>query len=265
MKRFVLSLGSTFVLLSLLVSPALAFPVTCTNCSTEWTAIMDQITNLEELANAINQYQESMEQTRQQMALVQNNIQQYENMVQQYENMLQNTKNLPQNILGQMTGKFSELAKLTNKLNLQKGDYMAMGQVFDEMYPGLDIVKGLAGGDSNKTVPEVWEEWSGEVDRAAQATFQVTASQLRDMAENSDLLDQQISKVLSTPEGQMQAIQSGNALAALQIDEMRQMRMLMATNIQMTTQMAMKDEKRGQLSKEQVDLLLDYNALKEYK
>ena len=55
----------------------------------------------------------------------------------------------------------------------------------------------------------------------------------------------------------MQALQSGNSLAAIQIDELRQLRMLMATNIQMTTQMSMKNEKRGQLSKEQIDHIMD--------
>jgi P-type conjugative transfer protein TrbJ len=149
------------------------------------------------------------------------------------------------------------LAKLTNSLNLQKGDYMAMGQVFDQLYPGLDIIKGLAGGNSDISVDEIWKKWSEEVDRAALATFQVTGTQLRDMAENSEALDDQISRLLSTPEGQMQALQSGNNLAALQIDELRQLRMLMATNIQMTTQMAMKEEKRGQLSKEQIDHIMD--------
>jgi len=240
----------TVAMLASLSTPAWSETVYCWNCSNQWTQTMDRITNLEELSNAVKTYHEAIEQTQQQIQILQTTI-------RQYENMLKNTTNLPQNILGEMRGTFGQLAQLTNRLNLQKGDYLAMGQVFDEIYPGLDIIKGLAGGDSDMTVDEVWQKWSAEVDRSALATFQVTGTQLRDMAENSEDLDNQISRLLSTPEGQMQALQSGNSLAAIQIDELRQLRMLMATNIQMSTQMAMKDEKREQLSQEQIDHIMD--------
>lgn len=253
MKKF-FSLASIFFFLLAVSTPTWAATVVCANCSDIWTQQMDRITNLEELQNAIKTYQEAIQQTQQQIQMVANQI-------KQYENMIQNTVNLPQNILNEMKGKFSELAKLTQNLKLQKGDYMAMGQVFDEIYPGLDIIKGLANGDSTKSIAEVWNEWSQEVDRAAQATFQVTGSQLKDLAENSDALDQHISSLLTTPEGQMQAIQSGNSLAAIQIDELRKLRLLMATNIQATTQMAMKEEKRGQISKEQMDHILDTSEM----
>ena len=253
MKKF-FTLASMVFILAALAAPAWSATVYCTNCSTTWTQQMDRITNVEKLQNAIKQYQENIQQTQQQIQMVANQI-------KQYENMIQNTVNLPQNVLNEMKGKFSELAKLTQNLKLQKGDYMAMGQVFDQIYPGLDIIKGLAGGDATKPIAEVWDQWSKEVDRAAQATFQVTGSQLKDLAENSDDLDQHISRLLSTPEGQMQAIQSGNSLAAIQVDELRKLRLLMATSIQATTQMAMKDEKRGQLSKEQMDHILDTSKM----
>lgn len=250
------TLASTVLLIGLVAAPGQAASVVCVNCSTNWTQMMDRVTNLEQLQNQIKVYKEAAEQTQQQ-------IQMLATQIKQYENMIQNTLNLPESTLNQMKGKFTELANLTNSLTLQKGDYMAMGQVFDEKYPGLDIIKGLANGDSEMTVSEIWESWSKSVDEAAQATFQVTGSQLKDLAENSTALDDHISRILSTPEGQMQAIQSGNALAAIQIDEMRQLRMLMATSIQMTTQMSMKEEKRDQLSKEQIDHIMDTTGAKE--
>lgn len=254
MKHLFFSLGSTVLMTCLLASPVQAVVMTCTNCSTEWTAAMDQITNLEELKNTVLQYEEAIRQTLNQAQMIANQLNQYKTMVQ-------NTINLPQNIINQTKGRLKELAQLTKSLKLQKGDYMAMGQVFDKIYPGLDIIKGLAGGDASKSISEVWNEWSAEVDRAAQATFQVSGQQLDDLANDSEALDNHIDSLLTTPEGQMQAIQSGNSLAAIQIDEMRKMRMLMATNIQMTTQMAMKEEKRGQLSKEQIDHILDTSEM----
>lgn len=254
--KLIFTLASICLLLAAMAVPGQARTVWCANCSEKWTQNMDRITNLDQLQNQIKMYQEAIQQTQQQIQMVTTQI-------KQYENMIQNTVNLPENVLNQMKGQFKELAQLTTSLNLQKGDYLAMGQVFDEIYPGMDIIKGLANGDATKSVTEVWDMWSKEVDRAAQATFQVTGRQLKDLAENSDQLDDHISRLLSTPEGQMQAISAGNSLAAIQIDELRQLRMLMATNVQMATQMAMKDEKRKQLSKEQMDHMLETSRMKE--
>ena len=262
MKKKILTVLSTVLIFGALSTPGWALTVACVNCSDNWTQQMDRITNLEQLKNMLSSYRETVQQTQQQIALVQNNI-------QQYNNMLQNTVNLPANLLSEVKGKFSELAKLTNQLNLQKGDYLAMSQVFDETYPQLELIKSIAGGMGEKGIKEVWEKWSKETDRAAQATFQLTGSQLKDLADNSDALDRHISGLLSTPEGQMQALQSGNSLAAIQIDELRQMRALMATNIQAATQALMKDEKREQLSVERREQLMDKSGLasqyQEYK
>ena len=252
--KYVVALASTFLMILALASPGRALTVACVNCSDNWTQQMDRITNLEQLQNALKSYQEAIQQTQQQIALVQNNIKQYENMVQ-------NTLNLPQNLLNQVKGQFSELAKLTSQLKFQKGDYLAMSQVFDETYPELDFLKTIVDGTNSKSVGEVWEKWSKETDRAAQATFQVTGSQLKDLADDSEALDRHIADLLGTPEGQMQAIQSGNSLAAIQVNELRQLRALMAASIQSTTQAMMKNEKREQLSVEQREYLLDDSGL----
>ena len=252
--KTVFTLASTIFLLCVMAAPGQALTVACVNCSDNWTQQMDRVTNLEQLKNMLNTYHEAIQQTQQQIALVQSNL-------QQYQNMIQNTVNLPQNLLNQVKGQFNQLAQLTNKLNLQKGDYLAMGQVFDEIYPRLELLKNITSGAGVKDVKEVWDKWSTEVDRAAQATFQLTGSQLKDLGENSEALDRHINDLLSTPEGQMQAIQSGNSLAAIQVDELRQLRALMATNIQAATQAMMKDEKREQLSVEQREYLLDPSGL----
>lgn len=254
MKK-IFTLSATLFLFTALAAPVQAATVWCANCSEAWTQQIERVTNLEQLKQLMNSYHESIQQTQQQIALVQNNIQQYQNMVQ-------NTLNLPSNLLNQVKGQFSQLAKLTSQLNLQKGDYLALSQVFDETYPELDLLKTIVDGTGVQSVKEVWEKWSKETDRAAQAAFQMTGSQLKDLTDDSDALDRHISSLLSTPEGQMQALQSGNSLAAIQIDELRQLRALMAISIQSATQAMMKEEKREQLSVEQREFLLDESGLK---
>jgi P-type conjugative transfer protein TrbJ len=253
MTRIFLALTITLWLFAS-AGPASALTVACVNCSNNWTQMMERVTSLEQLRSLLNTYHESIQQTQQQIALVQNNIQQYQNMVQ-------NTLNLPGNLLGQVKGEFSKLAQLTNQLNLQKGDYLAMSEVFNETYPELNLIKDIATGLGVRGIKEVWEKWSTETDRAAEAAFQVTGQQLKDLSENSEDLDRHISELLSTPEGQMQALQSGNSLAAIQIDEMRKFRAMMAVSIQSTTQALMKQEKREQLSVERREQLMDKSGL----
>lgn len=252
--KHILTLSATLLMVLSLASPGRAATVFCTNCSTIWTQQMERVTNLHQLNELMKSYKESILQTQQQIALVQNNI-------LQYQNMLKNTLKLPANLLDQVKGEFSKLAQLTNELNTLKGDVLAMGEVFDDIYPDLELLKNMAGGESEMSVKEIWTKWSQETDRAAQVAFQVTGSQLKDLAENSDALDSHIESLLSTPEGQMQAIQSGNSLAALQIKELRDLRLMMATNIQAAVQSQMKEEKREQLSVEQREHLLDDSGL----
>lgn len=56
----------------------------------------------------------------------------------------------------------------------------------------------------------------------------------------------QIDKLLATPEGQMQALQAGNNLASLQLQESRRMHELLAAGIQAGVQTQMKDAKKEQ-------------------
>ena len=108
-------------------------------------------------------------------------------------------------------------------------------------------------GSGNYNAEEFWRKWTAESDRAAQATFQVTGSQLKDLAENTEALDRHISDLLSTPEGQMQALQSGNVLASIQVNELRQLRTLMATEIQAGIATQQEEAKKAQADKAVMD------------
>ncbi len=249
----IFTLGSILVLFLTLTVKAEAATVYCTNCSTEWTQALERGTSLEQLRTMLSSYHEAIMQTTQQIELVRNNI-------QQYQNMLKNTLALPGDLINQVKGEFTRLAKLTNEISGLKADVLATGEVFDELYPELDMIKSMAGGDVSAS--ELWERWSKESDSAARATFQVTGSQLKDLAENSEALDRQIDNLLSTPEGQMQAIQSGNSLAAMQVSEMRQLRALMAVSIQAAVQAQQKDAKKAQADKAFMDQVFDSEAFK---
>lgn len=70
------------------------------------------------------------------------------------------------------------------------------------------------------------------------------------MEESGELRDY-LDNLLSKPEGHMQALEAGNQLAALQIEEIRQFRELMATQAQHQTLKEMKEEKQDEMANAQ--------------
>ena len=64
---------------------------------------------------------------------------------------------------------------------------------------------------------------------------------------NADDFDSHITDLLSTPDGQMQALESANELATLQLKEAREQRTLLVTSSQANIQDRMKTEKQDEL------------------
>lgn len=252
------------LMLWLCAASAYAMTVTCTNCSTNMVQILDRITNMEQLTSLMKQYQEAVEQTRQQIEMVRQNV-------EQYQNMLQNTARLPAELMGELNGNLTRLASLSNTLKTQRGDIVALGEIFNNLFPEQGILGDLAGADpagieaANAQYRQEWDKWAKSVDAASQATFQLSGQQLADLQSDSSRLQQHIDSLLSTPDGQMKALMAGNQLAALQVQEARQLRELMATQAQSSLASQMKSEKEAQMEQEMWRKLTKTDGLKNLK
>lgn len=255
-KPLLLTITAIPLLLGLLLATCL--PTTrataktfyCTNCSTSLVQALDRVTNMEELSNMVKQYSELVQQTEQQIRMVQQNIQQYANMVQ-------NTLQLPQQLVSGLKDNFTRLAQLTSSLRTLRGDATGLAGLFTQIFPEQATLKGLAAGSSPEDVRKAleqyqshWDTWSAEVDRASMATFQLSGQQLEDLQQDGQKFQDYIDNLLSKPEGQMQALMAGNNLAAVQIQEARELRSLIATTVQSDLQSQMKSEKEAQMQEE---------------
>ncbi|MDL2279243.1 P-type conjugative transfer protein TrbJ [Desulfovibrio sp. OttesenSCG-928-G11] len=246
MKRYVILAAALCVLSA---APAFAASFVCKNCSTNVVQALDRITNVEQLQNLIKQYQEAVEQTRQQIEMVRQNVEQYANMVQ-------NTIQLPASLVKELQGAFTRLAFLTSQLKTQRGDILALGELFTTLFPEQRLFGDLAGASPQQMEAAKaryqgeWDKWAKEVDRAAQATFQLSGHQLQDLQKDAAKFQSYLDNLLSTPDGQMKAIQAGNQLAAIQVQEARQLRELMATVVQSDLSSQMKAEKERQMAEE---------------
>lgn len=238
---------------------ARAKAVWCVNCSDKFTQALERVTNVAQLKSMLKAYDEYVNQTMQQIEMVRQNVQQYANMVQ-------NTARLPENLIGQATGSFSRLAQVTGTLRTLRGDVSALGQIHQALYLTQDGLRGITSVvpsqmvQHNQQYQQKWDEWSKRVDEASQATFQLSGQQLQEMQQDSGKFQKYIDDLLSTPDGQQKAIMAGNQLAALQIQELRQLRELLATEAQSKLASQEKSEKEGQMSEEMMRKLTDMSA-----
>jgi len=233
----------------LLTAPAYGYTVYCTNCSNTAVQSMQHALASQQLANLRDAYTQYVEQTAQQLRMVQQNIEQYANMVQ-------NTLQLPADIISEISSELSKLSAVTNTLHTIRNDITGMANAFDELYRARDELKDLANlpadllqNGGSDTYQSHWDKWSRRVDESTRATFQLSGKQLQEL-EQSGQLESYINRLLSTPEGQQQALMAGNQLAALQIHESRQLRELIATKFQSDLASQNKSEKTGQMAEE---------------
>ena len=213
-----------------LAAPARADTVYCTNCSMNALQALEYALATSQLAELKTAYDEYVQQTVAQLEMVQQNI-------KQYENMLQHTVQLPAHLIGAISGELSKLSQITGALHTLRNDITGMAGVFDELYRTRDELKTLA------NMPK--DILSGQ----GTATFQLSGSQLADL-QNSGRMESYINGLLSTPEGQQEAIMAGIQLAALQIHEARQLRELVATKFQSDLSTQQMEQRQKQLSED---------------
>lgn len=241
---------SLIIITALLLVPVqtMSGTVYCTNCSDKFMQAIEKATSLEQLKTLVKEYDEAIQQTAAQLQMVQQNIEQYTNMVQ-------NTVALPKEMIRKISAEMSKFGKITGALSTMRNDVLGLGNVFDELYSAQSELKDLARMPRNMlqggmtTYHTSWDNWSRRVDDSTKATFQLSGKQLKDLEESGEL-ETYINELLSTPDGQQKALMAGNQLAALQIQEARQLRELLATKIQSDLASQDKAEKESQMGQE---------------
>lgn len=247
MKKALVS-GLLFCCCVVPVPNAHADTVYCVNCSDKLTQMLDRVTNVQQLQTLMNAYSEAVQQTAAQLELVAQHV-------KEYENMIQHTIQLPREMIRKISSKLSEAGRITAALNSIRADVEGLARIYDELYGTRDELKNLANLPRNMLTQGVatyhtsWDRWSERVDKATQATFQLSGHQLKQLADSGEL-EGYINGLLSTPEGQQQALMAANQLAALQIQEARQLRELIATKVQSDLASQTKGEKERQMGEE---------------
>ncbi len=235
MKKLIVSL---FFLTSTLFSlPVQAgIPVSCVNCSDRFIQELRHVKDIEQLAEAIKQYQ---------------------NMIARYENMLQNTANLPMHLKDNIILQMKYAVQDLKNLKAYNADLQALQTIFKNAFPGYEAIEDLVVNGEPVSLDEAIklhnernQTWSDATDRLLQQGFSMSGSQLDNLI-NSGRFDSHMQDLLSTREGRMQAIEAGNQIQAMNVQELRSLRALLATHIQaqntyMAKQQAQEQEQEAQ-------------------
>ncbi len=249
---------TVFLIIFFQCTRAISQVVYCTNCSDSFTQQLQQVTNIQQLGQLYEQVAQALQQTQQQIQMVQTGFQQLENMVQ-------NTKALPQSLIGQAEGIFGKISSLSQQLKTNNGDISALSQLFKQIYPAQDQIASVVNQWKTTGDSSAMKAQSATVDQAttdaAAAAFEASGSSISDIQQNASALDQQIGKLLQTPEGQMQAIQAGNQLVAMQLGEAQKLRQLMSVYVQAQAQKAMEEKYSAKLGQEASTAMFKMDAL----
>ena len=216
----------------LVLNPPQAEAIFCSNCSQEVMEILRHVETIAQMAEEIAKLE------------------------QQVSMMEQNLKQLPNSLKNNPVDGLNKLARLVGEADTLRADQNTMIQVFNELYPDQSQFAQLAGASdaeieaANVKYQRNYDNWSAKLNTATKAVFQVSARQLQEMADDGQL-ESYVSNLLNSPNGQEQALEAANQLAALQLKDSMATRELIATMSQGQAMVAEKTEKQDEMSQEQ--------------
>jgi len=192
--------------------------VTCVNCSTTWTQLLE--------------YGKQAQQLETQ-------LQQYETQLQQYANMVTNTVALPQQLWGNVQSDIMQVQNLSNAASLLSGN---AGSIITR----LQSASGYAGQAANLgNIGNQLTTWQQTIGNNVSTLGRTLGLEQNQEATNANLLTALQSHSQSA-QGQMQAIQAGNELAHANAVQLQEIQATLSTTAQMqATGMAVDADRRA--------------------
>ncbi|WP_162096675.1 P-type conjugative transfer protein TrbJ [Desulfotalea psychrophila] len=214
-------------------------PVTCINCSNMFTQILEYANDIESLMEGIKRYEELATHTTQ-------NYNKISGDIKRYENMLKNTKSLPDNMNTKLAIKLKYLTNDIKSTGVRYADFAALQDIFSQLYPDYQSVAksinpNLSSKLTRKYTEDHYDTWAKEAQSVTGKAFSMSGDQLNDLVESGGFEDA-VNDLISTPEGQKEALDASNQLAAMQLEEARNLRALLAVSIQAQQQVAQKQQ-----------------------
>ena len=181
------------------------YAVTCTNCSTTMTQLLQYAKEAQALGIQLQQYQTQL---------------------QQYANMVTNTVALPQEVWGTVQSDIMQVQALSNAASLLSGN---SGSIIGRLQSASGYASQLGAVGNIPGQFSMWQQTIGNNLGTMGRTLGLQESQQQSQAAILQALQQHA----QSAQGQMQAIQAGNELAGANAAQLMQIQATLTTTAQM--------------------------------
>ena len=186
--------------------PALAqWAVTCVNCSTTWTQLLQYAKEAQALETELQQYQTQL---------------------QQYANMITNTVALPREIWGTVQSDVMQVQALSNTASLLSGSAGSIVTRLQSASAYADQAASLA------NIAGQYTTWQQTIGNNLSAMGRILGLQ-RSQQQNEAAILQALQQHSQSAQGQMQAIQAGNELAGATAAELARIQATLVSTAQL--------------------------------
>lgn len=186
--------------------------------ATEWTQILNNL-QLVELAGT------NMEQVAQNLEQISHQATQIENQLDQYKVMLQNLERLPENIWGNAVGDLNLLQRIVAQGEGIAFSLGGLDDVLAQRFPSYaNLETGLNHGLDFSGEYASWSQANRDTIAGTLASAGLTAQQFESESQTLSQLHAQSASAI----GQMQALQTGHAIASQQVAQIQKLRALIA-------------------------------------
>lgn len=205
------AMSTTGLGVCLYITPAPAYAIYCSNCSTFYQQMFEYA---EQVNTALN------------------TAEQLQTQIQQYQNMVTQGTGLPDSMFGSIAADLKSVVNIYNRSQALGRQIQNMDSQFNTAFPGFDSYLNQAANSAEVPAQDRYQKWSQQgrdnVKTAMEAanlntsTFEPEDAQLARMVARSQ-----------SAVGRMQAIQAGNEIASQNVQQLQKLRDLMATQINM--------------------------------
>ena len=209
MKSLCLSLAASAIIVTASIPSQpvhAADAVLCVNCGSEITQIANKLTMVQQLATQAEQLK---------------------TQIGQFENMVTNTKSVTQNLWGNTMADLQRVNSLFQQSKALAYTISNLDSQFAQRYKGYT---GYLGGKQNFQTK--YQQWSQEASNNNLYALKAAGLQNSAMASENALM-QQLQGMSGSAEGQKQAIQVANMIAAQNVNQIQKLRQMVMTQVQL--------------------------------
>lgn len=162
----------------------------------------------------------------------------------QYQNMLVNTISLRDPVLAPIGNTFRSLSQVYWQGQSLMWRAQNLDQQFNYMYPGYQSYVYTVG-QGGPTFSQKYRDWSERNNEGIVSSARVSGMTVQSGEDTAALL-QRMALQSSTAEGQVQAVQAGNQIATMQVQELLKLQAMIDAQIKMQANyLAIENERRG--------------------